>query len=186
MNTNIPGSVTPYSPNQINAFDLFDSMINSTGGLTLSQVCTITGLEGSTIQNWVKRGWVPRPIEKKYQNQQLARILIINALKDSLQLEQIINLLGVLNGQVNDFSDDKINEFELYNYFCGVVKNINITHSIDFDHLNQIIKITTENFTGFFDNCQQILYNILKIMTNYYISGKIKQNTDLFYKEFIN
>jgi len=31
-------------------------LLEATGGLSLSQVCAVTSLEGSTIQNWVKRG----------------------------------------------------------------------------------------------------------------------------------
>ena len=32
-----------------------------TGGLMLSQVVEMTGLGSSTIQNWIKRGWIMSP-----------------------------------------------------------------------------------------------------------------------------
>ena len=35
------------------------------GGLTLSQVCQISGLEPYTVQNWVKRGFLSNPTEAK-------------------------------------------------------------------------------------------------------------------------
>ena len=44
---------------------LFQSMM-LTGGLTLGQVATITGLEPYTVQNCVKRGFLPAPIGKRY------------------------------------------------------------------------------------------------------------------------
>ena len=50
-------------------------LIRATDGLTLSQVCTLSGLEPSTIQNWIKRGYVPHPVGKKYRERHLARIL---------------------------------------------------------------------------------------------------------------
>ena len=34
------------------------------GGITLSQVTSITGLEAHTVQNWVKRGFLPPPVHK--------------------------------------------------------------------------------------------------------------------------
>ena len=37
-----------------------------TGGLMLSQVVEMTGLGSSTIQNWIKRGWIMSPVDKKY------------------------------------------------------------------------------------------------------------------------
>lgn len=63
------------------------------GGLVLSQVAEITGLAPHTIQNWVKRGFVSPPKGKRYSREQLSRLLIINALKDSLQIESIIALI---------------------------------------------------------------------------------------------
>ena len=32
------------------------------GGITLSQVTAITGLEAHTVQNWVKRGFLTSPV----------------------------------------------------------------------------------------------------------------------------
>ena len=35
-------------------------------GIMLSQVRDITGLDGSTLQNWVKRGWIAITVNKLY------------------------------------------------------------------------------------------------------------------------
>ena len=51
------------------------------GGIVLSQVAAITGLEPYTVQNWVKRGFLPPPDHKRYNMNQLCRILTINMLK---------------------------------------------------------------------------------------------------------
>ena len=36
------------------------------GGIVLSQVSAVTGLEPYTVQNWVKRGFLPAPEHKRY------------------------------------------------------------------------------------------------------------------------
>ncbi len=85
-----------------------------TGGLVLSQVSALTGLEPYQIQNWVKRGFVSPPQGKRYSRRQAGRILMINMLKDALHLDQITRLLSYVNGHLDDESDDLIDDFELY------------------------------------------------------------------------
>jgi len=103
-------------------FAKIEMLLEATGGLSLSQVCTVTGLEGSTIQNWVKRGWVENPVGKKYEEVHLARILIINALKECIKLEHITMLMSYVNGKAEDGSEAIIKESTLYNYLCEAMK----------------------------------------------------------------
>jgi predicted DNA-binding transcriptional regulator AlpA len=79
-------------------FSKIEMLVEATGGLSLSQVCAVTGLERSTIQNWVKRGWVAHPKNKKYEQTHIARILIINALKECIKLEHIAVLVDYVCG----------------------------------------------------------------------------------------
>ena len=101
------------------AFAQFEQLISMTDGLSLGQVCAITGLEPSSVQNWVKRGFVPRPVGKKYHGRQLARIMLINALRGGLQIESIDTLMHAVNGDVNDESDDIVSEEKFYDYLCA-------------------------------------------------------------------
>ena len=110
------GKVTPGGPDD-KGFAKIEILLEATGGLTLSQVCAVTGLEGSTIQNWVKRGWVEHPVGKKYEEIHIARILIINALKECIKLEHIAMLMNFVNGR-----DAIIKESTLYNYLCEALK----------------------------------------------------------------
>ena len=87
------------------------------GGITLSQVTSITGLEAYTVQNWVKRGFLPPPEQKHYNINQLCRIININMLKRTLLMEQIVGLLGYINGSLVDTSDDIIDDSKLYFMF---------------------------------------------------------------------
>ena len=86
------------------------------GGLMLSQVAALTGLEPHVIQNWIRRGFVAPPERKRYSRRQFARIVLINMLKDSLQLEKICTLLSYVNGRLDDEGDDLIDDFQLYLY----------------------------------------------------------------------
>ena len=98
MQWNIPGTVltataeeTPYIEEKFRAMFLG-------GGMVLSQVAGVTGLEPYTIQNWVKRGFLTNPVGKRYTLRQLCRILNINMLKSALPMEEICGLLQYING----------------------------------------------------------------------------------------
>ena len=116
----LPGSSTTYVESEEKGFSKIEMLVSATGGLSLSQVCAVTGLEGSTIQNWVKRGWVKNPNGKKYDEVHIARILIINALKECIKLEHISLLLSYVAGSGNE--GDTIKESELFNYLCDALE----------------------------------------------------------------
>ena len=95
---------------------LFQTMFMA-GDITLSQVCSITGLESYMVQNWVKRGFLTNPKNKRYSMRQLCRIININMLKNALPMERIVGLLGFVNGELDDESDDLIDDSALYFMF---------------------------------------------------------------------
>ncbi len=93
------------------------------GGIMLSQVAAITGLEPYAVQNWVKRQLLPAPIQKRYDINQLCRILSINMLKRVLPMEQIVGLLTYINGELDDSSDDVIDDSHLYFMFVRLASS---------------------------------------------------------------
>lgn len=102
---------------------MFDGIF-ATGGITLSQVAIMTGLEPYAIQNWVKRGFVSSPKKRVYTKDQFARIVIINMLRESLQLDNICVLIAHINGTLNDESDDLIYDSELYHTYVDMVAHL--------------------------------------------------------------
>ena len=89
MAATFPGTTIEVSKlEQGSSRSLFDGIF-ATGGITLSQVSIMTGLEPYLIQNWVKRGFVTHPQGRVYSREQFARIIIINMLRESLQIEKI-------------------------------------------------------------------------------------------------
>ena len=61
MNWILPGTVLEVDGSRPEAADELFSSLFVTGGLVLSQVCQITGLEPYAVQNWVKRGFLAPP-----------------------------------------------------------------------------------------------------------------------------
>ncbi len=94
------------------------------GGMVLSQVTSITGLESYTVQNWVKRGFLPPPEKKRYSMSQVCRIISINMLKSVLPMERICGLLTYVNGRLDDPDDDIIDDAELYFLFVRLAADI--------------------------------------------------------------
>lgn len=117
MNWTIPGTVLRQSRAEAIHIDQQFGAMFLGGGMVLSQVSAISGLEPYAIQNWVKRGFLSPPVKKRYDLEQLCRILTINALKGVLSLEKICNLLSFVNGQLTDSSDDLIDDQILYFMF---------------------------------------------------------------------
>jgi len=87
------------------------------GGMIRSQLASVSGVEAHDIQNWVKRGFLPSPVNKRYSCSQFCRIVIINMLRTAMPMEQICSLLRFVNGALDDTSDDLIDDTVLYFMF---------------------------------------------------------------------
>ncbi len=122
MHQIIPGTTLKYSEGaREEAFSLVSPVLEATGGLTLSQLSKLTGLEGTTIQNWIKRGWVSSAKSKRYSEKQVVRILLINMLRGAMKLDDIARLMCFVNGDVEDTADDIISDINLYNMLCRII-----------------------------------------------------------------
>ena len=117
MKWTIPGTVLQIRRDEADGVEEMFSSMFLAGGMVLSQVASITGLEPYTVQNWVKRGFLSPPQHKRYTLQQLCRILHINMLKSVLPLERICSLLEYINGKLDEESDDIIDDAALYFLF---------------------------------------------------------------------
>ena len=102
------------------ARELLDSIF-LTGGLVLSQVSGITECAPHVIQNWVKRGFVSPPVNKKYSKRQFCRIVFISFLKEVMQIDRVTALMGYINGHLDDESDGLVDDFTLYCYFIETI-----------------------------------------------------------------
>ena len=87
------------------------------GGMIRSQLASVSGVEAHDIQNWVKRGFLPSPVNKRYSIHQFSRIVTINMLRTAMPMEKICSLLAYINGRLDDESDDLIDDTVLYFMF---------------------------------------------------------------------
>ncbi len=124
-NNMIPGTVFKKSDmGNTNGLDFLNKIFFITDGIMLSQIREITGIDSSTLQNWIKRGWVSKPKNKRYSKDQLARILIINMLRKNTKLERISFILSYINGSANSRDDDIIPESILYDFITDIIDKV--------------------------------------------------------------
>jgi DNA-binding transcriptional MerR regulator len=176
IESTVPGTVIPYTKGE-GMFSVFRPMIQATGGLSLGQVCSITGLEPAVIQNWVKRGFVAHPVNKKYFERQLARILLISSLRDAMKIDSIGELMGMVNGDANDESDDIISEEQLYDYLCEIMA---ILKQNGFSQKNIELSIgkVAEDYKSSNGKNTGKLKQALEIMVNAYVSAQLKKKAE--------
>lgn len=168
----IPGTTLKYSENG-GMFSTMLPLIRATDGLTLSQVCAITGLEPSTIQNWVKRKFVARPVNKKYRERQLARILLISTLREAMPLDTIGELMQMINGSADDEGDDIISEEELYDCFCSVITG-GVGSILSSEEIPQLVKNAVKNYNPPNERAYETLTSALEVMAYAYTSAEYK------------
>ena len=121
----IPGTVIEAQREDAAQIEQQFSAMFLAGGMVLSQVTGITGLEPHAVQNWVKRGFLTPPERKHYSLKQLCRIININMLKNVLPMERIVGLLSYINGNLDDDSDDIIDDSQLYFMFVRLAAQAN-------------------------------------------------------------
>ncbi len=176
MNWIIPGTTLEGLRENADRTDgLFQSMFLA-GGLTLSQVASVTGLEPYTIQNWVKRGFLSPPRNKRYDMEQVCRIININLLKGTLPLEQICSLMAYLNGDLADESDDLVDDTMLYFLFVRLAARARyIGGDKTWDEaLEEVAADYAEPVPG----ARAKLIKVLKIMLTAWVAGTIKASAE--------
>ena len=180
MTTNrlIPGTTIVFSESaRDSAFSAVQPVLQATGGLTLSQLSKLTGLGGTTIQNWIKRGWVSSPKGKKYAEKQILRILLINMLKDSMKLEDIARLMSYVNGDVEDCSDDIIADIHLYNILCRIIFTAEDTGAFGSDNIGNLIDAEIRSHSDEIANAVK-LRKAMFVMVMGYRCGYLKRQME--------
>lgn len=174
MSGNIPGTTLKYSESARNsAFSVVSPVLEATGGLTLSQLSTLTGLSGTTIQNWIKRGWVSATVGKKYSKKQVVRILLINMLRGAMKLEDIVGVMSYVNGDVDDVSDDIISDIHLYDMLCRMIFAAFDEQTFDPDKVRKLVEMEMSENAGKITDTQK-LGKALYVMVLAYVSGYLK------------
>lgn len=172
MNWIIPGTTLEDRKDRADGVEsLFTSMFLA-GGLTLSQVASVTGLEAYTIQNWVKRGFLSPPRGKRYDMEQVCRLINMNLLKGALTLEQVCGLMTYLNGCLSDESDDLVDDTRLYFMFVRLAARVRDFNSNE--EWDCALREITADYVEPVPGAREKLVKVLRIMLTVWVANKLR------------
>ena len=163
MAYSLPGTTIEVSRIKKGCSRIMFEGIFAAGGITLSQVSVMTGLEPYLIQNWVKRGFVSSPINRQYSKSQFARIVNINMLRESLPIDSICSLLSYINGDLKDQSDDLIDDSELYHIYVDMLSEIDWV-TVEEKAIKNAAEDAVKNYDESVSGSRQRIIKVLQIM----------------------
>lgn len=154
------------------------------GGIMLSQVAAITGLEPYAVQNWVKRQLLPPPVQKRYDINQLCRIININMLKKVLPMEQIVGLLSYINGALDDSTDDVIDDSHLYFMFVRLASGFSTMHNPT--GRDAAIEAALADYEGPVPGARQRVERVLRIMLTAWAAAQLHEAAEKMVADLSN
>lgn len=179
----IPGTVLQIKRADAARVDgLFQSMLLA-GGLSLGQIASISGLENYTVQNWVKRGFLSAPKQKRYNMDQVCRVLTINTLKSVLPMERICGLLSYVNGDLDSSADDIIRDSDLYFLFVKLAGQAR--ELADPEEAKQIIRDSLVDYAEPYPGAKERVAKALQIMLIAWLAARMRQHTERMLDEII-
>ncbi len=174
---NIPGTILERTKmGNVTGMDFLDKVFYITNGIMLSQIREISGIDGTTLQNWVKRGWVGNPTKKTYDREQLARILIINMMRDTMQLSRVIFLLTYVNG--GEECDRIVTESRFYDYICKTLEHVASPESAGLNGLDETIEKVIADYEETVAGAKRRLATGVRIAVLTYYAALIKSMAD--------
>ena len=181
MQWNIPGTVlSATEQDTAHIEDRFRAMFLG-GGIALSQVSAITGLEPYTVQNWVKRGFLTAPVGKRYSLRQFCRLLNINMLKSALPLDDICGLLQYINGNLSDESDDLIDDSSLYFLFVQLAASHRQMKNSE--GRDDILDLALAEYAEPIPGAKERVARVLRIMLTAWAASLLRQQAEKMVEE---
>lgn len=180
----IPGTIKIKADmGNVTGMEFLDKVFFISNGVMLSQIREVSGVDGSTLQNWVKRGWIGTTTNKKYSKDQMARILIINMLRSCMLLENIDELLHYINGKIDDISDDIIPESVLFDYICRIYDTFSESGYETDSQLKSVISDITDNYSEPFSGAKERLCNALEIIIVAYFCSTVNKYANTLFEQ---
>ena len=162
----------------VTGLEFLNKIFFISNGVMLTQIREISGIDGSTLQNWTKRGWVANSKYKKYDINQVAHILIINMLRSCMQLDKIAYLIEYINGSVDDRSDDIIEDAVLYDYICKILDKLMTYDVCSLGSIREAIEEETAEYREVMLGARERLSRALEIIIVAYYASIIKKHSD--------
>ncbi len=176
MNWTIPGTVLLRPRQEAEQIEQQFSAMFLAGGMVLSQVAGLTGLEPYMIQNWVKRGFLPPPEKKHYSLSQLCRILTINTLKGVLPMERICSLLGYINGRLDNNADDIIDDAKLYFLFVHLASRMRQMYRPE--EQETLLEESLADYQEPIPGAKERVKQVLRIMVTAWLAARMQQEAE--------
>ena len=176
MDWYLPGTVVPANKADAHMIEQQFAAMFMAGGIALGQVANITGLEPYTVQNWVKREFLPPPEHKRYNMNQLCRVITINMLKSVLPMERICGLLTYINGELDDVSDDIIDDARLYFKFVRLAAGYRMMH--DAAGRDEALEKVLEGYREPVPGAKERVKKVLAIMLTAWAADLLHQETE--------
>ena len=181
MHWALPGTVLQVSREEAQQIESMFTMMFLGGGMMLSQVANVTGLEPYAIQNWVKRGFLPPPRQKRYDMNQLCRVININMLRGALSMEKICNLLAYVNGRLDETCDDLIGDAQLYFMFVHLASRMR--QLFDKGTQENAIASVLREYTEPVPGAKQRVEKTLRVMLTAWLAGSMQQQAEKMLEE---
>ena len=162
----LPGTNVPIPPGEEEkGFALLEPVFAvSGGGLTLSQLSEVN---------------------KKYGELQVARVLMINLLRPTMQLDKIARLLQYINGRVEDRSDDIIPEPQLYTLVSTAILKCQEKGNMDRESLIALIGAQLEGYEGPVPDAKERLGKAMTMILLNAAAAALMQEADSLYQSMI-
>ena len=183
MNWTLPGTtIAAHREDADKTRQQFDALFLA-GGLTLSQVSSITGLEPYAVQNWVKRGFLSPPKAKRYDQEQVCRIILINMLKGTLALEQITHMLSYVNGNLADDGDDLIDDAVLYFMFVRLAARAR--HIGGSQQWDEAVESVLTDYREPVPGARERVRKVLRTMLTAWVANRLRLETEEMLKGLV-
>ena len=175
----IPGTILKRADmGNATGLEFLNKIFYISDGIMMSEIRGISGIDTSTLQNWVKRHWVESAKLKKYNIDQVAHILIINMLRACMQLDHIAFLIRYINGSVESREDDIIRDSVLYDYICRIIDRMTEKDCVPEQKVKQYIEEVTADYQEKVSGAGRRLANALEIIIVAYYASLMKQRSD--------
>ncbi len=175
----IPGTILKRADmGNATGLEFLNKIFYISDGIMMSEIRGISGIDTSTLQNWVKRHWVESAKLKKYNIDQVAHILIINMLRACMQLDHIAFLIRYINGSVESREDDIIRDSVLYDYICRIIDRMTEKDCVPEQKVKQYIEEVTSDYQEKVSGARRRLANALEIIIVAYYASLMKQRSD--------
>ena len=178
----IPGTVLRGEEGEAEHIEALFQPMFLAGGMVLSQVASLTGLEPYIVQNWVKRGFLAPPQNKRYSLRQLCRILNINTLRGVLPMERICGMLVYINGALDDESDDTIDDSVLYFMFVRLAAQTRALERTG--GWDQAIQDVLRDYREPIPGAKERIAKVLRVMVLGYAASRMKQEAEALMETF--